>query len=72
MKTAIGKKICPECGLTRTKEGYDACLGKLPGLMNACCGHGKYGSGTYVQFLDRKSIGGDDAKKIIEILKRNK
>lgn len=23
-----------------TKEGYDACLGRLPGVVAACCGHG--------------------------------
>ena len=71
MQTAIGQKICKECGLERTKEGHDGCLGTLPGLMNACCGHGKYGEGVYVQFLDGKSIHGEDAIKIIEILKRN-
>lgn len=72
METAIGKKICQECGLQRTKEGYDGCLGKLPGVMNACCGHGKFGSGVYVQLLDGTSINGKDAEVMIEILKRNK
>lgn len=70
MTTAIGKEICPECGLKRTPEGYDGCLGKLDGVMNACCGHGKYGSGIYVQFLDGKSIHGQEAKERIETLKR--
>ena len=70
MTTAIGKKICPECGLKRTFEGYDGCLGKLPGLMNACCGHGKYGSGAYIQFLDGKSIHGSNAIKIQQQLKQ--
>ncbi len=23
-----------------TPEGYDACLGKLPDVVYACCGHG--------------------------------
>jgi hypothetical protein len=41
---------CPLCGMVRTREGYDACLGELPGVSNACCGHGE-GTG-YVQFTN--------------------
>ena len=69
METAIGKEICPECGLKRTIEGYDGCLGKLPEVMNACCGHGKYGSGVYIQFLDKTSIHRQEA---IEWINTNK
>ena len=42
-------KSCGYCGKDNTPEGHDGCLGTLPGLMNACCGHG-IESGTYVQF----------------------
>lgn len=31
---------CGHCGLPNTKEGHDGCLGTLPGVANACCGHG--------------------------------
>lgn len=31
---------CKKCGRMPTKEGYDACLGYIPGAVNACCGHG--------------------------------
>ena len=31
---------CKKCGLKPTKEGYDACLGKIEGAVSACCGHG--------------------------------
>jgi len=31
---------CPRCGKFATKEGYDACLGHLDGVIHACCGHG--------------------------------
>lgn len=31
---------CGYCGLTNTPEGHDGCLGTLPGVRNACCGHG--------------------------------
>lgn len=32
---------CPKCGEKRRKEGEDACLGHLPGVKYACCGHGE-------------------------------
>lgn len=31
---------CARCGRKPTKEGYDACLGYIPGVTSACCGHG--------------------------------
>jgi hypothetical protein len=31
---------CPACGLKPTPEGHDPCLGTLPGVQYACCGHG--------------------------------
>ena len=63
------KRPCGECGKHRTKEGHDACLGKLPGVMNACCGHGSI-ENAYIQFLDGFSIDGKDAKKILNVLKK--
>ena len=43
------KPVCAHCGLQRTKEGHDGCIGTLEGVMNACCGHGQ-DSSSYVQF----------------------
>ncbi len=43
------KPTCGHCGLKRTPEGHDGCIGKLKGVMNACCGHGD-SSIAYVQF----------------------
>jgi hypothetical protein len=60
-------RACGKCGKKETKEGHDACLGTLKGLMNACCGHGK--NKPYVQFLDGHIIDGNNAKIIIGILK---
>lgn len=40
---------CGKCGEYRTKEGHDPCLGTLPGVVNACCGHGDE-SVSYVAF----------------------
>lgn len=44
---------CGHCGQPNTPEGHDACLGTLPGVVNACCGHGdtqlayiQYANGT--------------------------
>jgi len=31
---------CKRCGRMPTPEGYDACLGRIPGATSACCGHG--------------------------------
>lgn len=33
-------RLCPRCGRPPTPEGYDACLGHIPGVTSACCGHG--------------------------------
>jgi len=47
--TAGFERPCGHCGKKNTDEGHDACLGTLPGVMNACCGHGKARE-AYVQF----------------------
>lgn len=40
---------CGHCGKENTPEGHDGCVGTLPGVMNACCGHGDT-KDAYVQF----------------------
>lgn len=47
--TNIGKPNCDHCGLDRTLEGHDGCIGTLKGVMNACCGHGG-DEVPYIQF----------------------
>jgi hypothetical protein len=47
---------CELCGQLPTPEGHDACLGTLPGVKFACCGHGK-GPG-YVVFETGHTIRG--------------
>lgn len=37
---ANDSRPCPRCGKLPTKDGYDACLGKIEGAVSACCGHG--------------------------------
>lgn len=31
---------CGACGRADDEAGHDGCLGELPGVVNACCGHG--------------------------------
>lgn len=59
---------CKKCNKVYTKEGHDACLGTLKGVLNACCGHGVTDH-AYVQLLDGFSIHGKDAVTIQDILK---
>ena len=62
---------CGNCNEQNTIEDHDACLGTLPGLMNACCGHGEVNE-VYIQLLDGVSIYGEDATLILNILKKYK
>ena len=43
-----GRK-CGHCGADNCDDECDPCLGNLPGVMNACCGHGDRDS-SYIQF----------------------
>ena len=48
-KPTVGNdRPCGHCGMGRTADGHDGCLGVLPGVMNACCGHGNE-SEAYIQ-----------------------
>ncbi len=47
---------CKVCGQLPTPEGHDACLGTLPGVSAACCGHGK--TEGYVMFDSGQVIRG--------------
>ncbi|TFJ92183.1 hypothetical protein E4U82_13915 [Lentibacillus salicampi] len=63
------ERPCGYCGEHATKEGHDACLGTLPGVMNACCGHGRLNE-AYVQLWDGFCIRGKDAVVFSDILKK--
>jgi ribosomal protein S18 len=47
LRHAVGW-VCPHCKLARDETGCDPCIGRLPGVKNACCGHGK--KGGYIAF----------------------
>ena len=42
-----GGESCGHCGAHCEFNEPDPCLGRLPGVSNACCGHG---DGGYIQF----------------------
>jgi hypothetical protein len=53
-----GQKIteyrkCPKCHKMPV-DGQDACIANLPGVLNACCGHGV--EDGYIQFTDNTVI----------------
>ncbi len=62
---------CIKCGLYPDKNDHDPCLGTLPGLVNACCGHGNDNS-AYAQLLDGVCIRGKSALIVLEKLKEVK
>jgi hypothetical protein len=47
---------CPHCGKS-TIEDYDPCLGILPGVVSACCGHG-YREDSFIRFENGVTIRG--------------
>lgn len=56
---------CGACGLGQTKAGHDGCLGLLPGVLNACCGHGDEAS-AYVQLADGSILRRESAADFFE------
>ena len=58
---------CGHCGKPNTPEGHDGCLGTLPGVMNACCGHGQP-QDAFVQFRGGTRLHDDGA---IEFFKQS-
>lgn len=51
---------CGICLEFPTKDGHDACIGKLANVSNACCGHGDLKS-AYIQYDDGVAIEGESA-----------
>ena len=66
--TAGNERPCGNCGGEYTEEGHDKCLGTLPGVMNACCGHGVKRE-AYVQIDSKNIVKGTEALKLIEQLR---
>lgn len=51
------KLPCVKCKEKPTEEGHDACLGELPGVKFACCGHGR--EHGYIAFTNGVVIRGN-------------
>lgn len=58
--TANNERPCGHCGENFDADGHDGCLGIMPGVMNACCGHGDEDQ-AYVQLKRYKIIEGAEA-----------
>ena len=56
---------CGWCGYENTPEGHDGCLGTLPGVRNACCGHG-VDEDAYIQFQDGSELRGLEAGEMFK------
>ena len=54
-----GGIACVACALWPSEEGHDPCIASLPGVRNACCGHGT--GLPYVEFLDGTTLRGQEA-----------
>lgn len=50
------RRACENCGRRRTKEGHDPCIADLPGVLFACCGHGRHDG--YVHFENGMTLRG--------------
>jgi len=68
VSTTWEERPCGSCGERSTWEGHDGCMGTLPSVMNACCGHGNINE-AYVQFNDGAIVRGSVAEEVTEILK---
>lgn len=48
---------CGHCGRHATADGHDPCIASLPGVRNACCGHGNQEE-SYIQFENGFTVRG--------------
>ena len=55
---------CGHCNKPSTPEGHDPCIGTLPGVINACCGHGDDDQ-AYVQHIGGATVSGAKAARIL-------
>jgi len=52
------ERPCASCGVVADEDAPDPCLGSLPGVTYACCGHGvrrgyiRFENGTTLRFPD--------------------
>ncbi len=68
--SSITKLPCVKCGKLPTKEDHDACLGTLPGVIDACCGHGV--TEAYINFENGLTIRGSLVIEFVQANLKNK
>lgn len=49
-------RVCAHCGMGYGESLHDPCLGELPGVDGACCGHGD-ASRRYIYYTDGRREG---------------
>lgn len=61
-------RACDRCKQKGTSRGHDACLGTLPGVRYACCGHGdkRY---AYIHFETGETIREEAAITVMRMIK---
>ena len=62
-------RACGHCLKPNREDEHDACLGELPGVINACCGHGNVRE-AYVQFEGGQLLQAEKAQAHFEQHKR--
>ena len=68
--TVGNNRDCGHCNKPNRDDEHDVCISELPGVMNACCGHGEPEC-AYVQFPDSTCIRGEEAVLYFESLVNN-
>lgn len=58
--SANPERQCGHCNKPQTPEGHDPCIGTLPNVIGACCGHGSKDT-AYVLFDNKDWLGGEEA-----------
>ena len=69
--TGYGKRPCVKCGRVFHGSNHgdaDPCLGELPGVDNACCGHGNKDD-SYIRFTNGVIVEGFTVAKESEKLR---
>jgi len=68
LSSISNERPCQRCGMFSTIDGHDACLANLPGVINACCGHGVLDKDNYpyVMFVDKTTLRGEKASEWIK------
>ncbi len=62
-------RACGRCEKPTGADGHDPCVGEMPGVRNACCGHGVVEE-AYVQLESGPRLSGAKAVAFFKILEK--